>query len=441
MTSMTETPRNDPVLREGTTLVESLTGIRIPDYRQPLLYAELERIGGRWGIEGGVRLIASGDRDARSQLISSITIPETYLFRHFGHFELLRELALQRSEQGRPTRVLSAGCSTGEEAWSAAAVLATVPSPADDNHMVMGWELCGERLKKARAGRFSNWSCRSGLKGHDRFFDTEGDEVVAGRRLREITVFQQVNLAESELPLPGGFDAILFRNVSIYWGDETTEAVLTRLTSLVDTDGLLLVGPSDQVSLPRNEWEHLIRNSVRCYRRRSQEEIATSAPPIPSIREVARTPVQPSATVSVPHAPALPRPQTEPQRRRRVPQSRRPRPVLTTPPTSDLELINDPIQSCLAQTQELANAGRYTDAIALLENHDAGASVRGKLWRGILSLSLEHDEEAVRLFRQCVFLRPDVAEYHRWLGVALETVGRSTEAARAHQNAAELDEQ
>lgn len=441
MTSMTETPWNDPVLREGSTLVENLTGIRVPDYRQPLLHAEFERIGGRWGIEGGVRLVAAGDREARSQLISSITIPETYLFRHFGHFELLREFALQRSEQGRPTRVLSAGCSTGEEAWSAAAVLASVPSPADDNHMVMGWELCDERLKKARAGSFSTWSCRSGLKGHDRFFETKGDEVVAGRRLREITVFQQVNLADSELPLTGVFDAILFRNVSIYWSDETTKAVLTRLTSLIDKDGLLLVGPSDPVSLPRTEWEHRIQQSVRCYRHRSPNEIATAPPPIPSIREVAQNAVLPPATNSVPPAPALPNSRTDPPESRQVSQPQRPRPALTTTSNSDLELIDDPIQSCIARAQELANTGRYSDAIALLEGHDAGASVKGKLWRGILSLSLEHDEEAVRLFRQCVFFRPDVAEYHRWLGVALETVGRSTEATRAHQNAAELDEQ
>jgi len=438
---MTETPRNDPVLREGTTLVESLTGIRVPDYRQPLLHAEFERIGGRSGLEEGVRLVASGDQEARSQLISSITIPETYLFRHFGHFELLRDLALRRSEQGKPTRVLSAGCSTGEEAWSAAAILASVPSPAGDNHMVMGWELCGERLKTARAGRFSSWSCRSGLKGHEQFFENEGGEVIAGRQLREITAFQQVNLAESKPPLSGVFDAILFRNVSIYWSDETTEAVLTRLTSLIDKDGLFLVGPSDPVSLPRDEWEHLIRHSVRCYRHRSPEEVASSAPTIPSIREIARTPAQASTSVPIPQKPTPPSPRIESQTTLSVPHKRPPKPVLTASPADNLELIDDPIQRCLAKTQELANAGRYSDAIALLEGHDAGASVKGKLWKGILSLSLEHDEEAVRLFRQCVFLRPDVAEYHRWLGVALETVDRPTEAARAHQNAAELDDQ
>jgi chemotaxis protein methyltransferase CheR len=258
--------------------------------------------------------------------------------------------------------------------------------------------------------------------------------------LREITVFQPVNLTDSELPLSGAFDAILFRNVSIYWSDETAETVLTRLASLIDTDGILLVGPSDPVGLPRNQWEHLIRNSVRCYRRRSPEEIATTTPPIPSIREVARARVRPPESAPTVQAPALPDPRTNPPVDRRVSRPQPPSPVLITASSDDLDLIDDPVQSCLAQTRELADAGRYSDAIALLEDHEAGASVQGKLWRGILSLSLEHDEEAVRLFRQCVFLRPDVAEYHRWLGVALEAVGRTTEAARTHSNAAELDE-
>lgn len=432
------------MIREGSALVERLTGIRVPEYRHPLLHAEFERIGGRWGVKGGMRRVAAGDQEACSQLISSITIPETYLFRHFGHFELLRELAAKRSENGRATRVLSAGCSTGEEAWSAAAILASVACPPGENHVVVGWELCGERLRTARAGRFTKWSCRSGLKGLDEFFEKAGDEVIAGPRLREFTVFQQINLVDDELPLTGAFDVVLFRNVAIYWGDETTENFFAKLASLIDEGGVLLVGPSDPVSLPGGEWKHRINHAVRSYRRFSKEEIASAAPTVPSIRECARE----VAGLVPPVTPRVPEPHTKSEVQvfkfsttDRADSAGDDHPSPSIEGKTGPELIDDPIQSCLARARVLADAGEYSEAVAMLESHDAGKSVEGKLWRGILSLSLEHDAEAVRLFRQCVFLRSEVAEYHRWLAVALEATGWSTEAARAQKNAAELGEQ
>lgn len=439
MTSMTDSPRYDPDLHESAALVEALTGIRVPEYRRPLLHSELERLGGEWGVEGGIRRLVDGDSEARTALISSVSIPETYLFRHFGHFVLLRELACDRGAKGLPTRVLSAGCSTGEEAWSAAAILATVPKPADDDHVVLGWELCAERLKRARAGRFSTWSRRNGLKGYSQFFDPVGEEVAAGARLREVTAFQQVNLVKDEYPPTGVFDAVFLRNVAIYWGDETTRDVISKLIALLDDNGLLLVGPSDPVTLPRGDWDHLIRHGVRFYRRRTSKPGDHPPAPIPSIREAVRDREHPPAATQPARTPSTREGRTPAPSIDEVPPpagtERRPSPA------AEIELTDDPVQRCLARVKELADAGRYSEAASVLENDAAGTSVEGRLWRGILSLSSEHDHEAVRLFRQCVFLRPDVAEHHRWLGVALEAVGRSAEARRAHKTATELDEQ
>jgi len=64
-------------------------------------------------------------------LLRALTIPETYFFRHPGHFDKLRDFALARAAVGGTCHVLSAGTSTGEEAWSAAAVWpAPIPKTA-----------------------------------------------------------------------------------------------------------------------------------------------------------------------------------------------------------------------------------------------------------------------------------------------------------------------
>jgi len=443
---MAESPMSSPAILEGSVLVEQLTGVVVPEYRQPLLRAEFERLGGPSGVSGGIDRVISGDSTARSQLISTVTIPETYLFRHFGHFEIIKEMAMQRAESGKGTRVLSAGCSTGEEVWSSAAILAAVPFTPGVRHEVVGWELCGERLRTARDGRYTKWSCRSGLRGFDRFFEERDGVTEAGRHLREVVSFSQVNLVDDTLPAVGTFDVVLLRNVAIYWREKTSESVCSKLASMIADDGLLLVGPSDPVQLPANEWEHRITHGVRSYRRRPAEssEPQIKKPPVSSGPE--RIPA-PSLAPTIPASPAaamisetasrirMPSLLSNPRHGRPNGSDRRIEDWITDPST------DAPDRSCLDLARSLADVGEYRAALSLLENDDEGQSVDGKLWRGILSLSLEKNTEAVRLFRQCVFLRPEVAEYHRWLSVGLEAAGWNEEAERCRKNAVELGDQ
>ncbi len=445
MISMAALSMVDTVIQQGSVLVEELTGVLVPEYRRPLLRAEFERIGGEDGISGGFRRVVAGDREARSQLLSTVTIPETYLFRHFGHFELIRELARLRARDGRGLRVLSAGCSTGEEVWSVAAVLASVGELPNNRYSVVGWELCDERLQIARVGRYTKWSCRNGLKGLDRFFLDHDDRTEAGPELRGMVSFNRVNLVEENLPNAGLFDVILLRNVAIYWSETTTQRVSSKLASMVAEGGVFLAGPSDPVHLPSAEWEHRISQGVRSYRRRPPEMVtrakANQPGPVQSTvvqKEKAESSTgiaEPRTGVVAPgesgrlrffgHSSAQVEPDTPRGKAR---------------PSKAEDSADGANRSCLDRARALADLGEYSTAYALLENDEEGQTVEGKLWRGILSLSLENNDEAVRLFRQCVFLRPEVREYHRWLAIGLEATGWIEEAARCRKNAFEIGE-
>jgi tetratricopeptide (TPR) repeat protein len=95
-------------------------------------------------------------------------------------------------------------------------------------------------------------------------------------------------------------------------------------------------------------------------------------------------------------------------------------------------------QQHLDDVRKLADGGRYTEALEVLSAEDVGLTIEGKLWQGILLLNLEQNEEAVRLFRQCSFLRPEVPEYRQWLAVTYEALGRTVEAEREFRNASEV---
>ena len=143
----------DPEVQEAASLLSSRYGVIVPPWRFPLLRSELERIGDRGGAPEGLGKLNRDDEEAWARIIAIAAVAESYVFRHRGHFDALRNLGLELVGHRRPCRVLSAGCSTGEEVWSVAAVLASLPAPPIGEHCVVGWDLSERRLRHARSGR------------------------------------------------------------------------------------------------------------------------------------------------------------------------------------------------------------------------------------------------------------------------------------------------
>ncbi|MCP4899280.1 MAG: hypothetical protein GY906_20135 [bacterium] len=424
--------RFESELSTATELIADLTGIVVPAYRLPVIETELERLGQHKGVPHGLDRFVNGDPEARRRLIRAVAIPETYLFRHAGHFSLLGRHAEKRASLGLPTRVLCAGCSTGEEAWSAAAVLASIPAPAGGVHRAVGWDLSHDRLKHAESGIFRRWACRKGLAGFERFFTRHDHGYTALPMLREIVEFTQVNLVTEDLPAGELFDVVFFRNVAIYWSEETTARFMAKLVPLATEDGLFFVGPSDPITLRPDLWEHRIDLGARSFHR--NDPIPDDAQGPLASRSVHQ--VQSSTPVT---SIFLDRPQpiafSEPSVRHL------PSEILISPDTAIstpvFEAGEDPIPE-LATIRSLADNGQYQEALKALDLVPNEYSIEAKLWCGILQLALDQADEAVRLFRQCVFLRPEDAQYRQWLAVAFETVGCPREAEREFRNAVEL---
>ena len=174
-------------------------------------------------------------------LLDAVTVQETRLFRHPAQFAALDAalpaLAARAHAQGRPLRLLSAGCATGEEAWSLAA-LARAHAP----FAVLGLDLSRDALRQAQGGAI--------LAGLGDPLDCVPPALrplfaggVAGAALRPFTRFARANLRD---PLPGAFDVIFCRNVLIYLHDQARGEVMARLTDALHPGGLLALGPTDR---------------------------------------------------------------------------------------------------------------------------------------------------------------------------------------------------
>lgn len=195
-----------------------------------------------------VQLLASGTAAQEVQTaVDLLTTNETYFFREPKHFELLREEAMTARARTQPFRVWSAACSSGEEAYSIAMVLA-------DCLQGRAWEVIGSDvskrvLERARGGHYIAERARNVPRSYLQRFCLKGigaqhGTVLVDRALRRRVRFIRVNLNASLPPL-GSFDLIFLRNVLIYFNNDTKRQVVARSLSLLKPGGYFLIGHSE----------------------------------------------------------------------------------------------------------------------------------------------------------------------------------------------------
>ena len=230
-------------------------GIDYPPNKRELLRVRLEgrlRALGVRRFADYYRLLryAQPGQNEWQALAECITNNETYFFRESHHFAQLADIAASR--RGGPIRALSAGCSSGEETYSMAAVL-------DASAAGVGFEVCGvdvsaAKIAEASAGRYPERSFRrdEGPPSNvalDRvvFPEPTGNWAVRPA-LRAHTRFQRANLVDEEqVSRLGLFDVVFCRNVLIYAHEQSIPRFLRGLEALVRPGGHLFLGHSESL--------------------------------------------------------------------------------------------------------------------------------------------------------------------------------------------------
>ena len=204
-------------------LVKEITGINLSDQKRELVYGRLARrlraLHLRTFAEYRDLLASDGGREI-SELCNAITTNLTSFFRESHHFDYLREQVLQPLAANRPgqrrVRIWSAGCSTGEEAYSLAmTVVESFPDLRTWDVKILATDLDSDVLAKAQRGVYTADRVRSMAPQRlSRFFvekrGREGPQYEVSRELASLITFKQLNLMHS-LPMKGPFEAILDR--------------------------------------------------------------------------------------------------------------------------------------------------------------------------------------------------------------------------------------
>jgi chemotaxis protein methyltransferase CheR len=240
--------------------------------RQRLRACELRTLGEYYQL---LRRAPDG-LDEWGLFADAITNPETFLFRSAGQLETLAQLLPSLAPPLRPLRVLSAGCASGEEAYSLAAVLAANARHLPAGFEVVGVDISSPRLAEAGAGRYAVDQLRpsSLVPGVsvDAAFEREGAWWRVRPQLRRAVTFRLGNLAAPRGLELGRFDVVFCRNVLIYAHDEGWPRFVQTLERALVPGGHLFLGES----------ETLLGRSERLVLRRIGAHFAYVLPPWPS---------------------------------------------------------------------------------------------------------------------------------------------------------------
>ena len=232
------------------------------------------------------------DGEAWKAMAERLTIGETYFYRHPEQFRAFAQVALpeliEARQSERSLRLLSAGCSTGEEAYTLAMIL------QDYARALEGWEISVDGIDLnslsvnfARLGRYSAWALRrTPARAQRQYFREVDGRFQLTDAVRSTVRFSERNLLESDSTFwqPGAFDVIFYRNVGIYLSLEARQTIVERFASSLSPGGFFFLGPAETLRGVSERFDLLQSHESFFYRLRGHGR-PVEAPPVARPRE------------------------------------------------------------------------------------------------------------------------------------------------------------
>ncbi len=200
---------------------------------------------------------AQGQQLEVVQMIDLVTTNKTDFFREPGHFDFLQTSLLPKMAclyADRPLRVWSAGCSSGEEAYTLAMVLSEFASQHFSfNFQIYATDISTQVLQKAMTAVYTEDRIAPVPMPLRRKYllkskDTANKTVRIVPQLRAKIHFERLNFIEDALTNLAAFDVIFCRNVIIYFDKVTQEKVINRLCSRLKPGGFFFLGHSESIT-------------------------------------------------------------------------------------------------------------------------------------------------------------------------------------------------
>jgi chemotaxis protein methyltransferase CheR len=255
-TQFTRADFSDAMFDRIRQFMHEKTGVVLNDAKKDMVFGRLYKHVTLSGFSALCDALEAGDVVQQNIVINAITTNLTSFYRERHHFDFLSEQIIRdlmaANSATRRIRIWSAGCSSGEEAYSITmCLLEKVPALLDWDIKILATDINLNMLAQAKKGVYAidrledvspeqlkSWF-RKGLGQNQQKVKIKG-------KLKQFVRVKYLNLHES-WPMEGPFDIIFCRNVVIYFDKNTRQKLFDRFANILTTEGYLFIGHSENL--------------------------------------------------------------------------------------------------------------------------------------------------------------------------------------------------
>ncbi|WP_421787810.1 CheR family methyltransferase [Hyphobacterium sp.] len=246
------------VIKSISTEAQRRAGIAIPKGQIYLVEARLAPVARSEGYESQSELIRALEKVPEDRLwrrvVESLADHETWFFRDpepLNQFmsDILPVLARVKAGKS-PIRIWSAGCGTGQEAWSIAMLLEEQRARLNGMDIeIVGTDICSRAIDRAQSAAYSQFEVQRGLSIHRliEHFEPSGEQWVLKNAIKRRARFERGNLLKPSSRL-GEFDIIFCRNVLSGMTSEARRHTLSQLAGRMSPAGYLVLGKGETIA-------------------------------------------------------------------------------------------------------------------------------------------------------------------------------------------------
>lgn len=266
--------------------IYQISGIRFQYSKNYFLSSKLQKRYEVLGLNNFTEYLnllqtAAAKQSEHHKLMDEVTINETFFFRNQPQLELfekefLVKLLRKRKLEGKmKIRFWSCASSTGDEAYTIALQLLSLPEARGMQFEIVGTDICRDAIEKANKAEYRKYGIRNiplDMLAQHFTASTDGHIHTLKEDVKRMVKFQECNLMDpNRVRMLGKFDFAFCRNVLIYFDAESKERALKNIYNSIVDDGFLIAGHSE------NLYSH--RHIFKAVKEHSQAHAYTKAPP------------------------------------------------------------------------------------------------------------------------------------------------------------------
>lgn len=257
----THRPKNAQAIADIRAWLSSRCGIMFPDHKVPLLQQRMTRVMHSHGMADlghlSSALIEDAREDVQLAVMHAASTNHTYFWREPEVLARFQKLVLDDLPSHGDIRIWSAACSTGDELYTIAMLVAETMGPSALSRLhLLGTDISQPVIEKAELGVYPARSLiHTAPEMVRRYFDPVGiDQYRVKDALRARCIFRRMNLKATPYPFSGKFRAVFCRNVLYYFDREDQRATLDEIYHATEPGGWLITSVTESIRDLGSRW-------------------------------------------------------------------------------------------------------------------------------------------------------------------------------------------